>query len=150
MQYQQPNDMMQPQAARQTHPEPAQPIPEPVQEVIKPKVEKRVINLPVEPTSDNTDSLELIFRMPQSGERLRRRFLKGDPVQIMYDYVDDLQNKDVCQIEGADGFTDKYNIMQARPKVIYSDKTQTLEQVGFYPRGAVLQIQQIDDDEESD
>jgi len=38
--------------------------------------------------------------------------------------------------------------MQARPKVIYSDKTQTLEQVGFYPRGAVLQIQQMD--EESD
>ena len=72
--------MIQPRAERQHQVEPAQPIPAPVQEVIKPKVERRVINLPEEPTSDNTDSLELIFRMPQSGERLRRRFLKTDNV----------------------------------------------------------------------
>ena len=30
--------------------------------------------------------------------------------------------------------------MQTRPKVIYDDKLKTLEDVGFFPRGAMLVV----------
>jgi hypothetical protein len=79
--------------------------------------------------------------MPLSGERIRRRFLKTDTVQILYDYIDSLQDSGKCQFEGVTDYTDKYEIMQARPRVIYSSKSDTLEAVGFFPRGAMLQIQ---------
>ena len=75
--------------------------PEPVVE--EPKIEEMVapvINMPDEPTPDNHDSLELVFRMPLSGERMRRRFLKDDTVSLLYDYIDDLQNQKKCEFEG--------------------------------------------------
>ena len=40
----------------------------------------REVNMPDEPTRENGDSLELIFRLPMSGERVSRRFLKTDTV----------------------------------------------------------------------
>jgi|TARA_B110000305_G_C19102963_1_gene476123 hypothetical protein len=49
-----------------------------------------VINLPEEPASDNGDSTNIGFRMPLSGERVQRRFLKTDKIQLLYDYIDDL------------------------------------------------------------
>ena len=51
-------------------------------------VPMRQITLPEEPTKENTDSLELIFRMPLSGIRVNRRFLKTETVQILYDFID--------------------------------------------------------------
>ena len=66
-----------------------------IKEVIAP-----VINMPEEPTTENPDSLELVFRMPLSGERMRRRFLKDDTVSLLYDYIDDLQNQKKCEFEG--------------------------------------------------
>lgn len=48
----------------------------------------REINLPPEPTKEDADSLELIFRLPDSGERVSRRFLKSDTVQLVYDFID--------------------------------------------------------------
>jgi len=40
----------------------------------------REINLPEEPGKDNGDSLEIILRLPDSGSRVSRRFLKTDPI----------------------------------------------------------------------
>ena len=57
---------------------------------------KRDIILPEEPTSDNTDSLELVFRLPVSGDKIKRRFLKTDDIALLYDFIDDLHNKDKC------------------------------------------------------
>ena len=57
---------------------------------------KRVINLPEEPSQDNKDSLQLILRMPLSGERISRRFLKTDKIGIVYDFIDHLQNEGKC------------------------------------------------------
>lgn len=47
-----------------------------------------VINLPEEPLADNSDSLEIILRMPVSGERIKRRFLKSDALKLIYDFID--------------------------------------------------------------
>lgn len=63
-----------------------------LEDVIQPKARplRREINLPEEPTKETEDSLELIFRMPVSGDRIQRRFLKTDTVQLVYDFIDDL------------------------------------------------------------
>lgn len=76
--------------------------------------------------------------MPLSGERIRRRFLKDDTIQTIYDFIDTLQDQEKCQFEGIDGYTDKYQVMQTRPRVIYNEKDKSLESVGFHPRGAML------------
>tara|TARA_B110000977_G_C10701907_1_gene347716 strand:+ start:411 stop:515 length:105 start_codon:yes stop_codon:yes gene_type:complete len=34
--------------------------------------------------------------MPLSGERITRMFAKGDKVQVIYDFVDHLQNEEKC------------------------------------------------------
>ena len=44
----------------------------------KEEPKRREINLPEEPAEDNTDALKIVLRMPKSGERIIRRFLKGD------------------------------------------------------------------------
>jgi len=53
-----------------------------LEDVIQPKAGplRHEINLPEEPTKETEDSLELIFRMPVSGDRIQRRFLKTDTV----------------------------------------------------------------------
>lgn len=66
--------------------------------LIQPKCEspRRVISLPEEPTPDNEDSLELVLRMPSNGERVKRRFLKSDAIELVYDFIDHLQNEGKC------------------------------------------------------
>ena len=76
--------------------------------------------------------------MPLSGERIRRRFLKTDTISLLYDFIDDLQNKGKCQFEGVTNYTSKYEIIQTMPRKVYDDKTATLDDLGFYPRGAML------------
>jgi hypothetical protein len=95
--------------------------------------------MPTEPSADNEASLELIFRMPLSGERIRRRFLKEDTISLLYDFIDDLQNQGKCKFdEDGDTFCTDYQIIQSMPRKVYSDKDATLESVGFFPRGAML------------
>ena len=48
--------------------------------------------MPEEPAQGDADATNIGFRMPLSGERLQRRFLKTDKIQLLYDYIDDLQN----------------------------------------------------------
>lgn len=87
---------------------------QPIEELIpieEPKTEEpkmREITLPEEPSVEDPDSLELIFRMPLSGERVRRRFLKTDTISLLYDFIDSLQASKQCQFEGVNSFTDQY------------------------------------------
>ena len=74
----------------------------------KPKIERKKVEVPDEPSADDQDSLELIFRMPLSGERIRRRFLKSDKIEILYGYIDSLQDSGKCKFEGVADYTDKY------------------------------------------
>lgn len=41
-----------------------------------------------EPSADEKDSVQIVFRKPLGNERLQRRFLKSDSVQRLYDYID--------------------------------------------------------------
>ena len=81
---------------------PAEEPKSPIQKTIPP----RVINLPAEPGKDNADSLELVLRMPVSGARVNRRFMKTDTVGIIYDFIDQLQNEEKCTFDGINGYTD--------------------------------------------
>lgn len=85
------------------------------QEVIQPKKKaepaRRVITLPEEPAADNADSTKIVFRMPLSGERIERRFLKEDKISLIYDFVDHLQNEEKCKFDGVESYTDQYEIL---------------------------------------
>jgi len=120
--------------------QPRAPSTPPAAEKKAPEHERRVVTLPEEPGSSEADSLELVFRMPLSGERIRRRFLKTDPISLLYDFVDDLQNQGRCTFEGVAGYSPHYQIMQTMPRKVFSDKEASLESVGFFPRGAMLQV----------
>ena len=44
--------------------------------------------LQVEPAADDTEACHIIFRMPVSGSRIERRFMKDDKIQLLYDFID--------------------------------------------------------------
>jgi hypothetical protein len=46
--------------------------------------------LPEEPAEKDPLACHIVLRLPGSGERVNRRFLKTDTVQIIYDFVDSL------------------------------------------------------------
>ena len=52
-----------------------------------PTLPRREINLPDEPV-DNENAAKIVLRMPQSGERIARNFLRSDRVGLLYDFVD--------------------------------------------------------------
>ena len=81
----------------------------PLQHIQKQVSTSRTIELPEEPTTANPDSLELVFRMPQSGERIKRRFLKSDKLGLVYDYIDYLQNEKKCTFMGLE-YTSRYQV----------------------------------------
>lgn len=43
--------------------------------------------MPEEPAADNPDAAQVVFRMPESGQRIQRRFLGSDKVELLYQYV---------------------------------------------------------------
>lgn len=116
----------------------------------KAEPERRKIELPEEPAPGSADAARVVFRMPLSGERVERHFLRSDKVQLLYDFVDHLQNEDKCKFEGVEHYTDKYRLVQPMPRKNYEDKHATIEEAGLFPRGAMLQIQQIEDEEDED
>ncbi len=62
----------------------------------------RNIILPIEPTADDIESIEFVFRMPLSGERIKRRFKKDEKMQSLYDFIDHLQKEGKCKFEEID------------------------------------------------
>ncbi len=49
--------------------------------------------LPAEPNDKDPLACHIVFRLPGSGERVNRRFLKSDQVQLIYDFLDSLGDK---------------------------------------------------------
>ena len=99
------------------------------------------MNLPEEPSKDNSDSLEIVLRLPDTGKRVPRRFLKSDTLSLVYDFVDHLQNEQECTFDGIDGYTAKYQLVTNMPRKVYTDRAKTLEELGFFPRGGMMVIQ---------
>lgn len=55
--------------------------------------------MPDEPTPDDKNACHIGFRLPGTGERVNRRFLKTDTVEAMYQFIDSIQ--DQIQFENA-------------------------------------------------
>ena len=58
-----------------------------------------VFSMPDEPQADDPDSVEIKFRLPISGERMARRFMKDDKIEILYAFIDHLNHKGDCSFE---------------------------------------------------
>ena len=98
------------------------------------------VKLPEEPSKENAESLEIILRLPITGKRIPRRFMKSDCLSLVYDFVDHLQNEKTCTFEGTEGYTSNYQLMTTMPRKVYTEKSKTLEELGFFPRGGMLVI----------
>jgi len=92
--------------------------------------------LPEEPIEGDKEASAIVFRLPVSGERINRRFLKTDKVGLLYDFIDSLGEK--VQFEHTEG---EYVIMQSMPKKLFVDKEKTLGEEGLFPR-AMLQVKE--------
>ena len=93
--------------------------------------------LPEEPTADEPNACQIVFRLPGSGERVQRRFHKDQTVSVMYLFIDSIS--DQIQFENSN----KYVIMQSMPRKEYRDKEKTFGEVGLFPR-AMLQVKEED------
>jgi len=51
------------------------------------------------PNADDPDSCEIVFKLPGSGERINRRFLKSDKAETLYKYIEYLYLKGDCSFE---------------------------------------------------
>lgn len=48
--------------------------------------------IPEEPAEGTEGASRIVFRLPISGERVQRRFMLTDKVQLLYDFVETLDN----------------------------------------------------------
>jgi len=49
--------------------------------------------LPEEPDQSDPNACHLVFRLPGSGERVSRRFLRDQTIELLYLYIDSLHIK---------------------------------------------------------
>ena len=85
--------------------------------------------LPEEPDEKDPNACHIVLRLPGTGERVNRRFLKTENVQRMYDFVDSL-GPEKLNFES----THQYVIFQSMPRKEFTDKDKTLAEVGLHPR----------------
>lgn len=93
--------------------------------------------LPEEPAEKDPLACHIVLRLPGSGERVNRRFLKNETVQVLYDFVDSLGPERL----GFENSSQEYIILQSMPRKEFTDKDKKLEEVGLFPR-AMLQIKE--------
>lgn len=104
----------------------------------KDKARKKSMTLPNEPEEKDADACHIVFRMPLNGERISRRFLKSEKIQVLYDFLESLGE----QLQLEDNSKD-FEIIQSMPRKVYTDREQSLGEAGLFPR-AMLQIKEID------
>lgn len=95
--------------------------------------------MPEEPNDKDPNACHIVLRLPGSGERVNRRFLKTQTIQAMYDFVDSLGPKKL----GLENATKQYIILQSMPRKEFTDKDKTIEESGLFPR-AMLQVKECD------
>lgn len=86
--------------------------------------------LPEEPAEKDPLACHIVLRLPGSGERVNRRFLKTDTVQVIYDFVDSLGPQRLS----FESSSQQYIILQSMPRKEFIDKEKKLEEVGLFPR----------------
>ncbi|CDW77100.1 fas-associated factor 1 [Stylonychia lemnae] len=98
--------------------------------------QKKKEQLPLEPPEGDPNVCSLVFRLPGSGERVSRRFLKTQKIQLIYDYIESLGEQLQFETPHCD-----FIIFQSMPKKEYNDMERTLAEEGLFPR-AMLQIKE--------
>ena len=91
--------------------------------------------LPEEPSDDNPEKCVILFRFPDGEKSVQRKFLKTDPISMLYLYVKSLGRE--IYIENEDK---NFSLIQSFPFKNFDEaQNNTLEQEGLFPN-AVLQI----------
>mmetsp|Transcript_39748 Transcript_39748/g.124867 ORF Transcript_39748/g.124867 Transcript_39748/m.124867 type:complete len:418 (+) Transcript_39748:99-1352(+) len=97
-------------------------------ERLRRKEEKKELFMGPEPTGEGTSLIAI--KLPD-GSRLQRRFCYTDKVQAIYDFLDAF----------ADIEFDHFDVATNMPKVIYSDRSLSIEDAGLKPQ-ALLFVQE--------
>ena len=101
----------------------------------KVKTESIINMLPEEPSDDNPEKCVILFRFPDGEKSVQRKFLKTDPISMLYLYVKSLGRE--IYIENEDK---NFSLIQSFPFKNFDEaQNNTLEQEGLFPN-AVLQI----------
>ncbi|KAI9103274.1 hypothetical protein DFS34DRAFT_646659 [Phlyctochytrium arcticum] len=100
-------------------------------------------SLPSEPPASASDLAKLSLRLP-SGERLIRRFLADDTMQVVYNFV---QTRDLDPLD----LLAEISVVNTYPRKEYLDMTQTLRDAGLVPNASLIVEERIMvDDDNSD
>ena len=94
--------------------------------------------LPEEPKDDNPDVCHIVFRVPDGGKNIERKFLKTDKISSLYNYVKSI-GRDIFMEPDATDF-DLLSI-GFPPTNLESKKNSTLEQEGLFPN-SMIQIRE--------
>ena len=101
----------------------------------KVKTESIINMLPEEPSDNNPEKCVILFRFPDGEKSVQRKFLKTDPISMLYLYVKSLGRE--IYIENEDK---NFSLIQSFPFKNFDEaQNNTLEQEGLFPN-AVLQI----------
>jgi len=98
------------------------------------KLSRKRKTLEKEPEKTEEGICEIAFRFP-AGKRIVRRFKKDEKIEILYNFIDCLQEEGIE--EG------KYLLSQTMPKKAYKNLENTLENEQLFPK-ALIQIEIID------
>ena len=94
------------------------------------------IKLEEEPKEDNPDCTTIIFKYPDGERRIKRRFLKNNNIQNLYDYVNSLGKEIYTQKE-----KNTFSLFRPFPPNKFDNMKNTLEKEGLFPL-AVIQIRE--------
>ena len=71
----------------------------PIEKSLPPPEIRELPELEDAPALDDPDSCEIVFKLPGSGERINRCFLKTDKAETLYKYIEYLYLKGDCSFE---------------------------------------------------
>jgi len=86
--------------------------------------------IPLEPPAGESGRVDFMIRLPD-GKKIRRAFRGADTVGQVYDYVD---------VEAAEAVanTEQYRLVATMPRVVYEDRSLTLEGAGLKGQCAII------------
>ena len=83
------------------------------------------------PANDINSTL-IVFRLP-GGNRVERRFNKKDKIDVLYNFLEFLEDENIKD--------NNFDLIQTFPYVLYNDREKTIEEERLYPN-AVLQVRE--------
>jgi len=98
--------------------------------------ERLKMSVAPEPAVGEKDSTSLVFRLID-GSRLTRRFKSTEKLQVVYDFLDSLDNL-------ADKLPERYALVTNFPRKTFTEKNMNLSEAGLVPQSALF-IEDLDE-----